>query len=189
MIRPARAKVPATFHAKLMLPFAAPILVTFVLLALVGDQWPRDIAPGSGLKIAGLCTTAVSAFACWLFAVRAVDDRRVRGFAALLCAITGLMGWPVWSVGVLPSINGSVLAEPSAVRMTVERTEATHKSKSKGFYHWVWLKADTGNARLYSGRYFISEDVYERLNRTTPDIVTVNVARGLLGAQIVTGLE
>lgn len=188
-IRPDRVKVPATFHAKLMLPFAAPILATFVLLILVGDQWPRDIAPGSGLKLAGLCATAVSSVVIWFYAVRAVEDKRVRGFAGCFCAVTGLMGWPVWTVGILPSVNGYVLTEPSAVQMTFERTDITPKSKSKGFYHWVWLKADNGAARAYSGRYFISEDVYQRLTNSMPNTVTVNMSQGLLGAQVVTGFE
>lgn len=187
-ISPVRPQVPAAFFVQLVLPFAAPILATFVLLVLVGDQWPRDIAPGSGLKLVGLCAAILTSAVFWAFAVGDVENIRIRRFAAALCAITGLMGWPVWSVGVLPSINGSVLTEPSILRMTVERTEVAHKSKSKGFYHWVWLKADNGNARLPSGRYFISEDVYQLLQSTKPDTVTVTVAQGILGAQVVTAI-
>lgn len=184
-----RPKVPAYTHAVLLLPFAVPILITFALIILVGNQWPRDIALGSGLKLAGLCFTAVTAVVVWLFAVRHVEDKRVHVFAAVLCGVTGLMGWPVWSTGVLPSINGSLLAAPITVPMSLERIETTPKSKSNGLYHWAWLKADNGGSAINSGRYFITEDVFRRFQNTKQVTVNVTVARGLLGAQVVTGFD
>lgn len=188
-IRIPRASVPQSLFGKVLLPFALPILLTFALLLLVGNHWPRDIAPGSGLKLAGLCATAITAFVVWRNAIARVDDHKARTFAALLCAVTGLMGWPVWSVGVLPSLNGAVLRNQSTVRMTLERTEVTHKSKSRELYYWAWLKADRDNGVAGSGRYFISREIYERLEKASPATVDVTVAQGLLGAQIVRGYD
>lgn len=188
-IRMRRANAPQNLFAKVLLPFALPILLTIALLLLVGNHWPRDIAPGSGLKLAGLCATAITAIMVWRNATARLDDHQVRGFAALLCALTGLMGWPVWSVGVLPSLNGANLHSQSTVRMTLERTEVTHKSKSRELYYWAWLKADRANRLAGSGRYFISREIYERLQKTSPATVDVTVAQGLLGAQIVRGYD
>ncbi len=172
-----------------LLPFAVPILLTFGLLLLVGDRWPRALAPGSGLKLAGLLTTLITAWAVWHHAVGRVEDRKARQFVALMCALTGLMGWPVWSVGVLPSINGSVQRNHVTVRMALERTEVTHASKSRDLYHWAWLRADGGTHARLSGRYFISEALYESLGNATSVQVDVTFAEGLLGAQTVLGFD
>lgn len=184
-----RPRMSAGLPAKWSLPFALPILATFALLFLVGNQWPRDIAIGSGLKIPGLCVAALSAFVIWWWSVRQIQERRIRTFAAIFCGVTGIMGWPVWTVGILPSVNGSVLTQPSHVPMTLERVEMTPKSKSRGFYHWAYLKTTNSNSAIQSGRYFISEDVYQRFDSTKSAVVDVTVAQGLLGAYVVLGYE
>lgn len=99
------------------------------------------------------------------------------------------MGWPVWSTGVLPSINGAVLAEVSSARMTVERTEKTHKSKSRDYYHWAWLEAENLHYSTLSGRYFITEDLYLKLNNNAQPNVDVSFAQGLLGANVVVSID
>lgn len=185
----ARPTAPPYMHAVAMLPFALPFLLTFALVLFVGEQWPRDIALGSGLKLAGLFCAAVTACVVWLYAVRDVTDTRIRTFAAILCGVAGLLSWPVWSTGVLPSVNGAVLSEPVVVPMTLERTDTSHKSKSRGVYHWAWLRTQEEDAVIKSGRYLISEDTYERYNGAEGDIVRVSVARGLLGAQVVIGQD
>lgn len=184
-----RPRISAGLPAKLLLPFALPILATFALLFLVGNQWPRDIAIGSGLKMPGLCVAALSAFVIWWWSVRQIQDRRIRAFAAIFCGVTGLMGWPVWTVGILPSVNGSILSQPSHVPMTLDRVEMTPKSKSRGFYHWAYLKTTNSNSAIQSGRYFISEVDYQRLDSSKPTAVDVTVAQGLLGAYVVLGYE
>lgn len=186
---PSLPKPPASLLVKPLLPFALPILVTFALVLLVGEGWPRQIAAGSGLKLAGLVATAATAVAASRWAVRGVDHRQIRRFAAVLCAATALMGWPVWTMGVLPSINGAALGEERAVRMTLERLETTTRSRSRELNHWAWLTAPDGDETLASGRYFISEEVYDRWQKTNPASVEVTVAQGLLGAQVVTGFE
>ena len=182
-----RPSMSAGLPVKWSLPFALPILATFALLFLVGNQWPRDIAIGSGLKLPGLCVAALSACVIWWWSVRQIQERRIRTFAAIFCGVTGLMGWPVWTVGILPSVNGSVLNQPSHVPMTLERVEMTPKSKSRGFYHWAYLKTTNSNAAIQSGRYFISEADYQRFDSTKPAAVDVTVAQGLLGAFVVLG--
>jgi hypothetical protein len=188
-IRTVRATVGQGALAKCLLPFAVPILLTFGLLALIGDRWPRDLAPGSGLKLAGLFTTVITACAVWHHAVGRVEDRDARRFLAAVCALTGLLGWPVWSVGVLPSINGAVQRNPVTVRMALERTEVTHASKSRNRYHWAWFRADGGTHARLSGRYFISEELYESLGHASSAQVDVTFAEGLLGAQMVLGFD
>lgn len=183
------ATVPRGWHIKAILPFALPIIVTFALLILVGDRWPRAIAPGSGLKLAGFGVAVVTSYIVWYFTARGVKDLRVRRFIAVFCGVTGVMGWPVWSTGVLPSVNGAVLAEVSSARMTVERTEKTHKSKSRDYYHWAWLEAENGHYSALSGRYFITEDLYLKLNNDAPSNVDVSFAQGLLGANVVVSID
>jgi hypothetical protein len=183
--RSSRPKLPTGLLLKPLLPFALPMVATFALVLLVGDRWPRDIAPGSGLKLAGLAATMATAFGVWRYAVRGVEDERVGRVVALLCAVTGLMGWPVWTTGVLPSVNGARLGSERTVRMDLERLETTTKSKSRGLYHWAWLAARDGEDALASGRYFLSETVYDTWQKTDPAEVHVTVARGFLGAQVV----
>ena len=184
---PSRPSVPASFFAKLMLPFALPILLTFALLIVVGDRWPRDIAPGSGLKLAGLVTTALTAAAIWHFLVRGQSNEQVRKFAALACLVTGLMGWPVWTVGLLPSANGAALGTERSVQMVFDRTETTTQSKSRELNYWAWLKPGAEDAPLQSGRYFIPQSRHDDWSQRRPATVEVTYAEGALGAVVITG--
>ncbi len=181
--------MPQSFFLKLLLPFVVPFVLTMALVVLVGEDWPRNIAPGSGLKLAGLVASAVTVLIAWRFATRDIADRRAHAFAALLCGVVGLMGWPVWSVGVLPSINGVSLAPSEMVRMRLERTQTTTVSRSTKLNHWAWLRPLSPDPAAEAGRYFIPEETYARWNQNQPEIVTVTRARGLFGAQVVTGYE
>lgn len=184
---PSRPSVPASFFAKLMLPFALPILATLVMVVVIGDRWPRDIAPGSGLKLAGLLASALTAAAVWHFMVRGQRDTRVRKFAALACLVTGLMGWPVWTVGLLPSANGAMLGAERSVQMVLDRTETTTRSKSRALNYWAWLKPGAEDAPLQAGRYFIPQAQHDDWSQRRPAKVEVTYAEGLLGAVVVTG--
>lgn len=183
--RTSRATAPPGFFAKLLLPFAIPVALTMVLVILVGESWPRQIARGSGLKLAGFGATMLTAAVVWHGVTRAIADRRVRQVAALLCGLTAMLGWPVWSMGILPSINGARLGPATTQRMVLERTESTPVSRSRARNHWAWLRL--GDAR--ADRYFISEELYTRWNSQRPETVTVTTAPGLLGAEVVTGYE
>ncbi|MFM7377004.1 MAG: hypothetical protein ACKO1O_02555 [Erythrobacter sp.] len=184
-----RTVVPPSFFAKLALPFALPIASTLALVVLVGEAWPRNIAPGSGLKLAGLLATAVLAYGVWLVTVRSIPDRRAHQMAALVCGVTGLMGWPVWSVGIMPSINGLALGPEQTVTMILDRTEATSIKHSREQNHWAWLHPASPGGAVGAGRYFIPEATYQRWNLENPRSVRVTIAEGLLGAQVVTRYE
>ena len=179
--------MPPRFFVQVLLPFAIPALVTLALLVLVGGDWPRNIPPGSGLKLAGFVAAAVTSLLVWRFATRRLADGRVQKAAALLCGVTGLMGWPIWSVGVLPSVNGYSLGAPDTVRMVFERTEVTTVSRTSKLNHWAWLRPEVPGSRLQAGRYFIPEDVYEDWTGRQPRTVGVTIAPGTLGAEVVTG--
>jgi hypothetical protein len=181
--------VPPSFFPKLALPFALPIAVTLALAGLVGEAWPRNIAPGSGLKLAGLLATAVLAYGVWWWAVRSIPDRRAQQMAAVVCGVTGLMGWPVWSVGIMPSINGMALEPEQSVTMILERTESTSIKQSRERHHWAWLQPALPGSAAGAGRYFIPEAVYQRWSMENPRNVRVSIAEGLLGAQVVTRYE
>lgn len=187
--RTSRAIVPPMFFPKLALPFAIPMVLTFALIIFVGNDWPRTIAPGSGLKMAGFGATAITSLMVWRFTTRGIADQRVHKLAALLCGGVGLMGWPVWSVGVLPSVNGLHLGSPQSVRMTLERTEVTTIRNSRAVNHWAWLRPEAEPSLAEAERYFIPEEAYDRWNDQRPGTVTVTFAQGLLGAQIVTGFD
>jgi len=184
-----RPIVPPTFFGKLLLPFAIPLLLTTALVILVGENWPRNIAPGSGLKLLGLCATVLTCLIVWRFAIRGIEDRRAHKMAALVCGVVGLMGWPVWSVGVLPSVNGFSLGQEESIRMTLERTEVTVVSRSSTRNHWAWLRPEPKDSNAGPGRYFISEEIYDQWSGQRPGAVTVRIAHGLLGAQVVIGYE
>lgn len=183
--RTSRAIAPPGFFAKLLLPFAIPLVLTMALVILVGESWPRQIAPGSGLKLAGLGASALTTILVWHSVTHGIADRRVRKMAALICGMVGMLGWPVWSMGILPSINGARLGPATTQRMVLERLETTFVSRSRARHHWAWLRL--GDAR--ADRYFISEQLYTRWNSQRPDTVTVTFAPGLLGAEVVTGYE
>ncbi|MFM5906381.1 MAG: hypothetical protein ACKOPO_02130 [Novosphingobium sp.] len=185
----ARPKVPAGFILKLALPFAIPIVVTLAMVLLVGERWPRNIVPGAGLKLAGLGATALTGYAVWRHAVSRFADERVHKFAAALCTVTALMGWPVWTVGPLPSINGAMLRDERDVTMVLERTETTFKSKSRELYHWAWLKPAGLESDAPAGRYFIPEGIYQSWSAKHPATVRLTLARGLLGADVSIGWD
>lgn len=184
-----RAAVPPGFIVKLMLPFALPIAVTLLLVVFVGEAWPRNIAPGSGLKLAGLVATVITSLMVWRVAVSGIADRRARRFAALIAGVAGLMGWPVWSVGVLPSVNGASLGPVQTVAMALERTETSTVSRSRRLNRWAWLHPASPDSPVPAGRYFIPEEAFARWNENHAHSVSVTVANGLLGAQVVTGYE
>lgn len=184
-----RPNVPPRYFAQLMLPFVVPSVLTLALVLLVGEHWPRNIAPGSGLKLAGLLASAMTTLGAWFVATRHLPDHRVHQMAAVVCGMTGLMGWPVWSVGIMPSVNGMTLGPEQAVTMILERTEQTPVSRSRAHYHWAWLLPASIDAEAGAGRYFIQEATYTRWNDEKPGTVTVTVAKGLLGALVVTRYE
>lgn len=169
------------------LPVAVPFLLTIAVILSVGEAWPRNIAPGSGLKLWGLFASGLTAASVWLMVRRRVADQRAVRFAALFCVMTGLLGWPAWSVGVLPSINGRSLDPEMTQSMVIERLEITAASRQRGFYYWAWLTPLDPASGLATGRYVIPEDTFRRWSGEQPKLVQLHHARGALGARVVTG--
>lgn len=165
------------------------MLLTAALVILVGESWPRNIAPGSGLKLPGFGASVLTSLMVWWLITRSIGDRRVHKMAAVMCGVVGLMGWPVWTVGVLPSANGFSHGRQESVRMALIRTEITTISRSRAFNHWAWLRPEVSTTGPKEGRYFISEQTYQRWNERRPSTVNVTISEGLLGAQIVTGYD
>lgn len=186
----ARPILPSAALGQCLLPFALPILVTLVIVLTIGEAWPRNIAPGSGLKLAGLVATALTAAGVWRWATRQVENRSACRFVAMLCGMTALMGWPVWSVGVLPSINGMALGPAQQTPMRLERLEITTTSRGgRGVYHWAWLVPLHEPSPIAPGRVFIPADVHAKWDAAQPKTVTLRHAQGLLGAEVLTGFE
>ena len=151
----------------------------------MGEQLPRTIAPGSGLKLVGLCCAVLLAAITWRWSIRSIEDERAHAFAALACTVTGLLGWPVWTMGILPSVNGLSLHDMHTIRMALERTEVTAVSRSRSLNHWAWLKADASGSPAGTGRYIIPEAVHADWARRHGSTVSLTVAQGILGATVV----
>ena len=166
-------------------PFALPIIGTLLLVLLVGNHFPRDIAPGSGLKLMGLIAAVLAGAGVLAIVCRRWSDPQARRLALVLCGVTTLMAWPVWTVGVLPSVNGMALAESEVTAMRLTGLEVTHASKSRELYYWASLASPIADTRLGAGRYFISRELHARWSVTRAQTVQVKHATGLLGAEVV----
>lgn len=178
--------LPASFMLKTALPFVFPVALTVIILLTVGDTWPRSIAPGSGLMLPGLVASAMFATLAWLIVGRAFEDERVSKFAAIIFAATGLMGWPIWTIGVLPSINGAILDHEQFAQMRLGRLDIS-RSKGGGSPNYsAWLEPINPGGAIDGGRYYISEEVYQRLESQKPVAIRVAHSRGVLGAVVVT---
>lgn len=178
-----RVVVPGRMLGLALIPFAVPAGLAAVLV--LAADWPRDIAPGSGLKLPGFLATVLTTLLAWRLSLRGICDGWARRLSALLCSLVGLLAWPLWSAGVLPLVNGAALQESRTVRMTLERVEAVRRPRSREFYHWAELVPLEDGAGLAAGRYFIPEAAHERLAAGPPGTVEVEAATGLLGAVVV----
>jgi hypothetical protein len=184
----ARPQIPMARLAGLSLPFALPLVLAIAWALLIGDGGAGAIVPGSGLKAMGLCATVLTGIVVWCWVVRGMADGRSRKFAALFCGATSLMGWPVWTMGLLPGLNGLAPRHETMVTMTLMRTETT-RGKHGSVYHWAWLEAEGGRGADGSGRYFISQSVHDRWAGARPKTVRLVIADGVLGARLVLRFE
>jgi hypothetical protein len=178
--------LPASFLLKTALPFVLPVALTVIILLTVGETWPRSIAPGSGLILPGLIPSAMFATLAWRIAGRAFEDQNVSKFAAIICAATGLMGWPIWTIGVLPSINGAILDHEQFAPMYLGRLDVSRPKGGGSPSYSVRLEPVHPGGPIDGGRYYISKEVYLRLESQQPVAIRVAHSRGLLGAVVVT---
>lgn len=131
------------------------------------------LAAGHG---AGLGPEA--ALNAWLASVRGGVDPPARRLSGLLCDMVRLPVWPVWSLGVLPMINGARLYEPRAVVPTRERPEVTRLRRSRALSHWVWLVPREG-VEPEAGCHFLPESRRDRLVVEAPARLDVGAATGM----------
>jgi hypothetical protein len=172
-----------------LIPFAVPVLLTIALLVIAGSSLPRDVAPGSGLKLAGLLATLLTTVLAWRVSVQGISDTRVRSVAGVLCLFVGLISWPVWSMGALPFVNALALQDERTVVMTLDRTESTPIRLSSDRNHWAWLTPTEAETGILPGRHFIPQATYDLWAAARPDSVTVQAATGLLGATVIIAIQ
>lgn len=167
------------------MPFPLAILVTLLFVFTVGIDFPRDVAPGSSLVLPGL---AVSGAILSLITARIRQgwiEAAPRRFSLILCTATSLMAWPVWTMGILPSVNGMRLDTERTSTMRLSTLTFTHASKSRQIYYWARLQQVGTETGIGDGRYFIPKAVYDAWQGQIGRTVTVRHATGLLGAETV----
>ncbi len=167
-------------------PFLIAIVATMLLVLFVGDDIPRNIAYGSSLAAWGLATAIISAVIPFAILRNKWPQPVMRRMALGLCGIGAFMSWPVWTMGILPTINGMHIGTLQTSEMRLDRLETSHASKSRKIYHWAYLQPVSPTAALDGGRYFVSANEHRRWSKTRPQTIQISHVTGLLGAQIVT---
>ena len=169
----------------LALPFALPMLATLLLVLLVGNRFPRDIAPGSSLALPGLLAAVAVALVILRRVTQDWPQPEARKPALLFTGLASLMAWPAWTVGVLPSVNGLALGELNYATMQLRGLDMTYGRKGRTTYYWAQLEPQYPASAAGEGRYLIPFELHETWSRTRPAAVEVGHARGLLGAEVV----
>lgn len=171
------------------LPFPLAIGATFALVLLVGERFPRQLAPDATLAPAGLAMTLLAMGAILSVIWRQWTDDAPRRFALLLVTLTSLLAWPVWTIGIAPSVNGMRLGPQQASTMRVVELTMSRASKGRSIYYWARLRPADARSRVGAGRYFVPQHIHERWQARTGAEVTVRHATGLLGAETIISFE
>ena len=187
-----KEKAPPETQSILLLgisPFALSILVTFLVFLIAGNRIPRQLVPGASLALPGLTLSGLVFLAvAWVMRNR-TPHAKLRKFGALLAGVCTLMSAPVWTIGVLPTVNGLATGSVASTVMHLEKLETTTVSKSRRLNHWAHLRPLGSGAPLSGGRYFVSQADYTAWQESRPRTITVNHATGLLGAETVIGFR
>ncbi|MGB5076885.1 MAG: hypothetical protein WBO17_05340 [Sphingorhabdus sp.] len=170
-------------------PFMFAIVATILLVLIVGNEVPRAVAYGSSLAIWGLGAAFLSAVLPLQFMQRKWPQPNMRRAGLIACGLAALMAWPVWTMGILPTVNGLVMGAITTSEMRLMRQETSHASKSRQIYHWAYLQPVSDETPLRAGRYFVTAQDYARWNSKRPDSIQVDHANGLLGAEVVLGFR
>lgn len=168
-----------------VLPFPLAIVTTLLFVFTIGRRFPRDIAPGSSLVLPGLLLAVAVMLFVIAYARRLWIDDAPRRFMLILCGATSLMAWPVWTTGILPSINGMSLGSERVSAMRVVHLTTSQASKGRQIYYWATLAPADGASGVGAGRYFVPAGIYDAWQSPTGRAVKVVHATGLLGAQVV----
>jgi hypothetical protein len=183
------ARIPRNGARLLLLssaPFPLAIALTFLFILTIGTRFPRDVAPGSSLILPGFVLSGIVMALITALVRRHWPEPALRRFSLFLCGITSLMAWPVWTTGILPSVNGAILGPRQTSAMRLTGLSISHASKGRRIYYWAAMRPppDTASA-LGAGRYFVPQQVYEAWQPQVGRDVRVDHATGLLGAETV----
>lgn len=171
------------------LPLPLAVLSTFACLFIVGNGSPRDIAPGSSLALPGLVWTLVVLGGITAYVRAHWHEVPARRFALLIGAIVSLIAWPIWTLGPLPSINGLSLGAEASSSMRLDDLTTSTVSKSRRLYYWAHLRPISAETSIGSGRYLISQTVFEALTARRGQTVEVRHSAGLLGVEVVLDID
>lgn len=171
-------------------PFPLAILLTLLFILTIGTRFPRDVAPGSSLILPGFVLSGIVMALITALVRRHWPEPALRRASLLLCGLTSLMAWPVWTTGILPSANGAILGPRQTSAMQLMDLSTSHASKSRDIYYWATMRPgqDTA-AALGPGRYFVPQATYEMWQMRIGRDVRVDHATGLLGAETVLGFH
>ncbi len=192
-LKPVRAtratKRPPVPHAQrllllAMLPFPLAIAVTLMMVLAIGNRFPRNIAPNSSLVLPGLLVTLIVLLAILAYVHRRWVEPSAFHFTLVLGGITSLLAWPVWTMGVLPSVNGIRMEPERATMMRLSGLSTTTISKSRRLNYWATLEPAGSTSPLGAGRYLISQSLSERWQAQQVRQVRVTHRTGLLGAEV-----
>ncbi len=185
MKKPAKVQNGSRLVLLSVLPFPLAILSTIAFVLTIGTRYPRDIAPGSSLILPGLVLSIVVMLLVTAHVRRNWIEDAPRRFSLILCAITSLLAWPVWTVGILPSVNGISLGREQVSAMRLVGLSTTRAKSGRRLYYLATLEPGVRSAEIGAGRYFFSKEIYDRWQSRTGREVTVMHASGLLRAQAV----
>lgn len=165
-------------------PFPISIVVTILAVLVVGEYFPRQIAPDSGVKLAG----AVASVTVFVIVTRSIVrlglDEAPRRFGIILALVTSLMAWPVWTLGIMPSLNGLSFGKEVTTPMRLVGLSISRPKKSRQIYYVARLEPFSDAAPIGQGRYYVPQAVYLEWERRGQGRVEVGHSRGLLGAEI-----
>ena len=167
------------------IPFPLAILATLLLVFAAGARFPRDVAPGSSLALPGLIVSLAIMSLITARVRRHWIEPAPRRFSLILCTATSLMAWPVWTMGILPSVNGMHLHAERTSAMRLSALTFSHASKGRQIYYWGTLQPAGEATGIGAGRYFIPKAIYDAWQGQVGKRVTVHHATGLLRAEAV----
>lgn len=168
-----------------LLPVVIALCSTFAVVLAGPNRFPRSIAAGSSLAVPGLVASVIVSLILFGVLWRLRSRPQERQASMVLGILASLISWPIWSSGVMPSINGFAVRQSSTTTMQLQRLEITHATKSREVYHWARLAPLAAESGLKQGRYFVPADRYDIWERHGAKTVEVRHGTGLLGAEIV----
>lgn len=188
-IKPGKPHAPGRLLLISALPLPLAVLSTFLCLFAVGNQAPRDIAPGCSLALPGLVWSLAILGAMAAYVRTHWRETAARRLNLLVGGLMSLIAWPIWTLGPLPSINGLSLNPAATSSMRLDDLTTSTVSKSRRLYYWAHLRPISAERPIAAGRYLISQTISEALKARKGGEVEVRHATGLLGAEVILNID